>query len=180
MGAVLRARTPVATLDRFALSARAAQGRPDRRIRMYEERSGWVTFAGVMLLIAGVLNIIYGIAAIGDSSFFLANTRYILSNLNTWGWVTLVLGLFQLFAAFSLWSGGLYGRIVGILAASLSAIVALLSIPAYPLWSLALFAIDIVIIHQIATRGTEGRGVEADTVPPAATRSRTEGTVTSR
>jgi hypothetical protein len=180
MGAVLRARSPVATLDRFALSARAAQGRPDRRIRMYEERSGWVTFAGVMLLIAGVLNIIYGIAAIGDSSFFLANTRYILSNLNTWGWVTLVLGLFQLFAAFSLWSGGLYGRIVGILAASLSAIVALLSIPAYPLWSLALFAIDIVIIHQIATRGTEGRGVEADTVPPAATRSRTEGTVTSR
>jgi hypothetical protein len=180
MGAVLRALTPVATLDRFALSALAAQGRPDRRIRMYEERSGWVTFAGVMLLIAGVLNIIYGIAAIGDSSFFLANTRYILSNLNTWGWVTLVLGLFQLFAAFSLWSGGLYGRIVGILAASLSAIVALLSIPAYPLWSLALFAIDIVIIHQIATRGTEGRGVQADTMPPGATRSRTEDTVTSR
>jgi hypothetical protein len=147
---------------------------------MYEERSGWVTFAGVMLCIAGVLNIIYGIAALGDSSFFLANTRFILSNLNTWGWVTLVLGLFQLFAAFSLWSGGLYGRIVGILAASLSAIAALLSIPAYPFWSLALFAIDIVIIHQIATRGTEGRGVEADTMPPAATRSRTEDTVTSR
>jgi hypothetical protein len=157
MGAVLRARSPVATLGRFALSARAAHGRPDRRIRMYEERSGWVTFAGVMLLIAGVLNIIYGIAALGDSSFFLANTRYILSNLNTWGWVTLILGLFQLFAAFSLWSGNLYGRIVGILAASLSAIAALMSIPAYPFWSLALFAIDIVIIHQIATRGTEGR-----------------------
>jgi hypothetical protein len=124
---------------------------------MMEERSGWVTFAGVLLLIAGVLNIIYGIAAIGDSRFFVADQKYILSNLHTWGWVTLVLGVLQFFAAFSLWSGGLYGRIVGITAAGLSAIAALLSIPAYPFWSLAIFALDIVIIHQIATRGTEGR-----------------------
>jgi hypothetical protein len=122
-----------------------------------ERRAGWVTFAGVMLLIAGVLNIIYGIAAIGDSSFFINDTRYIFSGLHTWGWVTLILGVIQLFAAFSLWGGGLYGRIVGIGAAGLSAIAALLSIPAYPLWSLAIFAIDVVIIHQIATRGTEGR-----------------------
>ena len=124
---------------------------------MMEERSGWVTFAGVLLLIAGVLNIIYGIAAIGDSRFFVADQKYILSNLHTWGWVTLVLGVLQFGAAFSLWSGGLYGRIVGITAAGLSAIAALLSIPAYPFWSLAIFALDIVIIHQIATRGTEGR-----------------------
>jgi hypothetical protein len=125
---------------------------------MNEQRSGWVTFAGTLLLIAGVLNVIYGIAAIGDSSFFINNSKYILSNLNTWGWVTLILGVLQLFAALSLWSGSLYGRIVGIGAAGLSAIGALLSIPAYPFWSLAIFALDIVIIHQIATRGTEGRG----------------------
>jgi hypothetical protein len=124
---------------------------------MGEQRSGWVTFAGVLLLIAGVLNLIYGIAAIGDSKFFVNNQKYILSGLHTWGWVSLVLGVLQLFAAFSLWSGGLYGRIVGIIAAGLSAIAALLSIPAYPFWSLAIFALDIVIIHQIATRGTEGR-----------------------
>jgi hypothetical protein len=126
---------------------------------MNEQRAGWVTFAGVMLLIGGVLNVIYGIAAIGDSSFFVNEQKYILSNLNTWGWITLILGAIQLFAAFSLWSGSLYGRIIGIGAAGLSAIGALLSIPAYPLWSLAIFAIDIVIIHQIATRGTEGRRV---------------------
>jgi hypothetical protein len=126
---------------------------------MNEQRSGWVTFAGVMLLIAGVLNVIYGIAAIDDSSFFVNDQKYIISNLNTWGWVTLILGVLQLIAAFSLWSGSLYGRIIGIGAAGLSAIGALLSIPAYPFWSLAIFAIDIVIIHQIATRGTEGRRV---------------------
>jgi hypothetical protein len=124
---------------------------------MNEQRSGWVTFAGALLLIAGALNVIYGIAAIGDSKFFVHDTKYILSNLNTWGWVTLILGLLQLLAAFSLWSGGLYGRIFGIGAAGLSSIAALLSIPAYPFWSLAIFALDIIIIHQIATRGTEGR-----------------------
>jgi hypothetical protein len=126
---------------------------------MNEQRSGWVTFAGVMLLIVGVLNVIYGIAAIGDSRFFVNDTKYIFSNLNTWGWVALVLGVLQLFAAFSLWSGGLYGRIFAIGAAGLSAIGALLSLPAYPFWSLAIFTLDIVIIHQIATRGTEGRRI---------------------
>jgi hypothetical protein len=126
---------------------------------MTEQRSGWVTFAAVMLLIAGVLSVVYGIAAIGDSSFFVNNQRYILSNLHTWGWVTLVLGVIQISAGLSLLGGGLYGRIIGIAAAALSAIAAMLSIPAYPFWSLAIFALDIVIIHQIATRGTEGRRV---------------------
>ncbi|MEA2180098.1 MAG: hypothetical protein QOG77_3395 [Solirubrobacteraceae bacterium] len=139
---------------------------------MYEQRSGWVTFAGVMLLLVGVLNVIYGIAAIGDANFFINDARYILSDLSTWGWVTLVIGVFQFFAAFSLWSGGLYGRIIGIAAAGLSAIAALLSIPAYPFWSLAVFAVDIVIIHQIATRGTEGRGEREHAAPAAASPGR--------
>jgi len=118
--------------------------------------SGWVVFAGVMLLIVGGLNVIYGIGAIADSSFFVQDERYILGNLNTWGWVTLILGLLQLFAAFSLWSGGLYGRVMAIVGAGLSAIGALLSIPAYPLWSLAIFALDIIIIHQVAKYGAAG------------------------
>jgi hypothetical protein len=120
-------------------------------------RSGWVTFAGVLLLLAGVLNVIYGIAAIDDSKFFVQDTKFIFSNLHGWGWTTVVLGALQLLAAFSLWGGGLYGRVFAIGVASLSALSALLSIPAYPFWSLAIFAIDIIIIYQVATRGTEGR-----------------------
>ena len=122
---------------------------------MTDSRSGWVTFAGVMLFIAGVLNIIYGIAAIGDSSFFVQDQKYILSNLNTWGWVTLVLGLVELGAAFSLWSGNLYGRVIAIFAASLGAIAALLAIPAYPFWSLAIFALDLWIVYGLAVYGEE-------------------------
>jgi hypothetical protein len=133
---------------------------------MAKTHSGWVTFAGVMLFIVGILNVVYGIAAIGDSSFFVQDQKYILSNLNTWGWVTLIIGLIQFFAAFSLWSGGTYGRVIAIFAASLSAIGALLSIPAYPLWSLAVFAIDIIIIHQVASYG----GGERDEPRPAVAR----------
>jgi hypothetical protein len=134
-------------------------------MHMIDDRSGWITFAGVMLFIVGVLNIIYGIAAIGDSSFFVQDQRYILSNLNTWGWVTLVLGALELGAAFSLWSGNLYGRVIAIFAASLSAIAALLSIPAYPFWSLAVFALNIIIIYQVAMWGAEPAGRAA--APPA-------------
>lgn len=140
-----------------AMSSPQPSSRAMPRAEMLGDRSGWVTFAVVLLTIAGVLNVIYGIAAIGDSSFFVDDTRYILSGLNTWGWVTLVIGVLMLFAALSLVYGGMFGRIIGIAAASLSAIAALLSIPAYPFWSLAIFALDVVIIHQIATRGTEGR-----------------------
>jgi len=113
-------------------------------------RAGAIIFAGVMLSIVGILNLIYGIAAISDSKFFVNDQAFIFSNLNTWGWVTLILGAVQLLAAGSLSRGGQFGRWFGIVAASLSAIAALLAIPAYPFWSLAIFAIDIIVIHGLA------------------------------
>jgi hypothetical protein len=142
---------------------------------MYKQRSGWVTFACVLLMISGALNVIYGIAAIGDSSFFVEDARYIVSGLNTWGWVTLAIGLLEVLAAGSLWRGGLFGRILGIGAASISAIASLLSMPAYPFWSLALFALSIVIIHQISARGTEGRVAADGQTSPARARAAMEG-----
>jgi hypothetical protein len=117
--------------------------------------SGWWVFAGVLLLVAGVLNIIYGIAAIGDSKFFLDEATFILSSLNTWGWIILIIGVLELVAAFSLFSGGEFGRWFGIFIASLNAIGALLSISAYPFWSLAIFALAIIIIYKLA-EGPEG------------------------
>lgn len=124
-----------------------------------ESGAGWVMFAGIMLLIVGVLNVIYGIAAVGDSKFFVHETQYILSGLNTWGWVTIILGALEILAAFSIWSGGGYGRWFGIFVASLSAIGALMYMPAYPFWSLAIFAIDILIIYGLAAYG--GQPIDA-------------------
>jgi hypothetical protein len=120
--------------------------------------AGWVMFAGIMLMIAGVLDVIYGIAAVGNSKFFVHETQYILSGLNTWGWITIILGALQILAAFSIWSGGSFGRWFGIFIAGLSAIGALMSIPAYPFWSLAIFAIDVLIIYGLAAYG--GQSIE--------------------
>ena len=115
--------------------------------------SGWRLFAAVILAIAGILNVIYGIAAIGDSSFFVEDTRYILSGLNTWGWISLILGVVQLIAVASIVRGGEFGRWFGIAAAGVNAITALLSLPAYPVWSLAIFAVDILVIYGLAMYG---------------------------
>jgi hypothetical protein len=121
--------------------------------------SGWLLFAGIMLMTVAILNVIYGIAAIGDSKFFVADQKYILSNLNTWGWVTLILGAVQLLAALSIWAGNQFGRWFGIVFASLSAIAALLSLPAYPFWSLAIFSLDILIVYGLVAYGGQHRSV---------------------
>jgi hypothetical protein len=111
-------------------------------------------FAAILLLIAGTLNIIYGIAAISDANFFVGNTRYVFSSLHTWGWITLILGVFQLTGGFSLVGGGTYGRVIGIAAATIGAIGALLDVGGtYPFWSLGIFALCIIIIHGLVVYG---------------------------
>ena len=109
-----------------------------------------IVLAGTFLILGGVLNVIYGIAAISNSRFFLNETKYIISDLKTWGWIVLIIGILELFAAFSLLSGKTFGRWVGLIVGSLNAISALLSIPAYPLWSLAIFALSLWIIYGLA------------------------------
>ncbi len=122
-----------------------------------QEGSGWILFAGIMILIAGILNIVYGIAAIDNSKFFAGHTEFVVSSLKTWGWILLIVGILEVLAAFSIWAGGAFGAIFGIFAASISAIGALLSIPAYPFLSLAIFAVDILIIYGLAAYGARGR-----------------------
>lgn len=112
--------------------------------------SGWWVFAGVLLIIAGILNIIWGIAAIGDAKFFTSHGTFIISSLHTWGWISLIIGVLELVAAFSLFSGGSFGQWFGIFVGAFNAVAALLSIPAYPFWSLAIFALSIIIVYKLA------------------------------
>ena len=67
--------------------------------------AGRATFAAVLLLIAGTLNIIYGIGALDSANIYANDTRYIFTNLNTMGWILIVLGVIQLTGGFSLWAG---------------------------------------------------------------------------
>ncbi len=123
------------------------------------EGSGWLLFASIMIAIAGVLNIVWGIAAISKSKFFTQNATYILSGLNTWGWIVLIIGVLELFAAYSISVGGQYGQWSGIVVAGINSIVALMSIPAYPFWSLCLFGIDILIIYGLAAYGGQHKEI---------------------
>jgi hypothetical protein len=116
--------------------------------------AGSVIFAGVLLLIAGTLDVIYGIAAVSDAKFFVNDTQFVFSSLHTWGWITIILGVIELTAAFSLFAGGLYGRLIGIAAATIGAVGALLNVGgSHPWWSLGVFAICLVVIHGLLVFG---------------------------
>jgi len=129
---------------------------------MYEAKGvGRAIFAGVYLMIGSVLNIIYGIGAISHSHFFNAHPHYVFADLRTWGWVTLILGVLEGLAAMSLFAGGEYGRWFAIVVAAMAAISSLLQIPSYPLWSLALFALSLWIIHGLVQYGETKREAEA-------------------
>ena len=120
--------------------------------------AGRAAFAAVLLLIAGTLNILYGIGALDDANIFVNEKRYILDDLNTLGWVLIVLGLIQLTGGFSLMAGNVYGRLIGLVGATLGAIGALLSIGGNdPWWSLGIFVLCLWIIHGILVYGEEER-----------------------
>ena len=113
--------------------------------------TGWWIFAAILLSIAGVLNIIWGIAAIAESNFTtVTGASYVFSELKTWGWITLILGVIELLAALSLFSGGTFGRWFAIFAAGLVAINALLDIRVLPFWSICVFALSVIVIYQLA------------------------------
>jgi hypothetical protein len=110
---------------------------------------GRTVFVAVLLLLAGVLNVIYGIAAVSNAHFF-NNTQYVFSSLHTWGWITIVVGVIQLGAGGSLMGGGAFGRVIGIVAASIGALESLLSVGGtHPWWSLAIFALCLWILHGL-------------------------------
>jgi hypothetical protein len=120
--------------------------------------TGRVVFAAVLLLIAGTLNIIYGIGALDDANIFVNDKRYIFTNLNTLGWVLIILGVIQLSGGFSLMAGNTYGRVIGIIGGSLGAIGALLSVGgAYPWWSLGIFFLCVYVVWGILVFGEDER-----------------------
>jgi hypothetical protein len=118
--------------------------------------AGRVVLAATLLLILGTLNIIYGIGALDGANIFVDDRRYVLDDLNTLGWVLIVLGVIQLIGGFSLIAGNAFGKFIGIFGAGLGAIGALLSIGgAYPWWSLAIFFLCIYVIHGIFIYGDD-------------------------
>src|SRR3954451_7650159 len=136
---------------------RSAQARYDVSYdRSGSERDrgdGWLAFSVVLLGIAGILNIIGGIAAIGDSKFYVGDAKYVFGSLHSWGWTTLIIGALELLVAAGIMARNQAARWVGVVVISLNAIAQLLMIPAYPFWSLSIFTLDVLALYGLTAYG---------------------------
>jgi hypothetical protein len=114
---------------------------------------GWVVFAGVLLLMVGALNTIYGIAAIDDSQFYVNDAEFVFAGLNTWGWILLCLGVAQVLVGLGVFARNQFARWTGVFILSISAIVQMLAIAAYPFLSLAILAMTLLAVYGLAAYG---------------------------
>ena len=129
--------------------------RPSRG-RSYAEGRGYglVLFAGVLLLVSGFWNLIYGIAAIAQSHVFVANAHYVFGNLRAWGWVTLIFAILLLIAGGGIMVGNQLARWFGVVVLGLNLIEQMFSIPSYPFWSLTIIALDVVALYGLCAYGS--------------------------
>jgi hypothetical protein len=119
---------------------------------------GFILFAAIMMIMAGVFQAISGLVAIFENEFYVATRNYLFQfDATTWGWIHLVVGLIVAFAGWGLLSGRTWARVVGLTVALLSAIANFLFIPYYPFWALTIITLDIFVIWAIAAHGGELR-----------------------
>jgi hypothetical protein len=118
-----------------------------------ERGYGWVVFAGTLLLLLGTVNAIEGIAAIGNANFFAHNTHYVFANLNTWGWIVLILGSCQLLVGCGVFAKNQFSRWTGVAVLAANTLAQMLMMPAYPFWSLTLITMDILAIYGLIAYG---------------------------
>ena len=137
-------------------SMRSARGGTYAEGRGY----GLVLFAGVLLLVSGFWNLIYGIAGIAQSHVFVANAHYVFGNLRTWGWITLIFAILLLIAGGGIMVGNQAARWFGVVVLGLNLIEQMFSIPSYPFWSLTIIALDVVALYGLCAYGSR-ENVEA-------------------
>ena len=114
---------------------------------------GWLVFSVTLLSLAGMWNVFDGLLAIGKSKVYGPASVYVFSDLRTWGWIVLGLGVLLLVAALTILSGSQFGRWFGIAAAGVNAIGQLAFVPAAPFWALTMFTVDLLIIYALSVYG---------------------------
>ena len=115
---------------------------------------GWITFSVVVLVVGGTFAIIDGLVAVYRSRFFSSSAVYVFSDLRTWGWIVFGLGVAAVVAGFAVASGREWARWLGIAVAGVNAVAQLMFVQAYPLWSLMIMAIDILVIYGLTAYGS--------------------------
>jgi len=116
--------------------------------------SGWAVFAGVLFLLAGIFHLMWGIAAFASDDTFIAD-ELLFGDLSLWGAFYLIVGALQLAAAWLISTARRSGQIMGLILAVLSAINAMLTFAAYPLWSATILLLDLLVIYGLAVHGDD-------------------------
>lgn len=116
---------------------------------------GWIGFASFMLLLGGFFSAIAGFAALFKDGVVLSgfgNNIWLMTYVQ-WGWVHILIGVLAIVAAGSLLAGHMYGRIIAIVVAFLSALVNMAFVPVYPIWSIIVIFIDVMVIYSVMVHG---------------------------
>ncbi len=117
---------------------------------------GWVYFAGFMMLITGILQMIAGFAALlNDKYYVVTPDKLVAFDYTTWGWVHIILGLVLTMAGTAVVNGHLWGRVIAIFLAALGIIANFVFLPAYPVWSLILITVYGLVIYALTVHGDE-------------------------
>ena len=121
--------------------------------------TGWIVFASFMMFLLGAFQATQGLVAIFNDDYYAVTERGLVVNLDftVWGWVHLLLGVLLLLCGAGVLKGNLAARTGGVILAGLSAIANLLFIEAYPVWSIVVIIVDIVVIYALTVHGRELR-----------------------
>jgi vacuolar-type H+-ATPase subunit I/STV1 len=118
-----------------------------------DRMSGWISFAGIMMILLGAFQVIEGLVALFRPDYYLVGSRGLVVSLSYtgWGWFHLILGVVVLAAGFGVMAGATWARVVGVVLALLSAIANLAFIAAYPLWSIIVILVDCAVIWALTS-----------------------------
>jgi len=122
--------------------------------RTYEEEAsgtGWIAFAGTILILVGCFNVIDGIAALANSDYLV--NQLLFSNLHAWGWFFLIWGALQIVTGFAIYSGAGWAAIVGVVSAFGNAIAQLSWARSYPVWAISAIVLDVLVIYALVVYG---------------------------
>jgi hypothetical protein len=117
---------------------------------------GWIGFASIMMMIGGFLWIVVGlVAAFNDQWVVLGGDAALILDVSGWGWLHMILGVLALIGGYLLMRGSMFGRIVAVLLVSVSMIVNFVWLPVYPIWSIVIIAIDVLVLYAVIVHGKE-------------------------
>lgn len=117
---------------------------------------GWATFAGVMLIMAGIFHAFAGLVAIADDTFYVVGRKWVFEfDITAWGWAHLIGGILVVLCGIGIFTGNVAARTVGVIVAALSAIVNFAWLPYEPVWAVIMIAIDVAVIWALTVHGRD-------------------------